>query len=95
MSSVVTEDFEQIIRALQDYIEEMSRCTEDMKRAAAECNDNMGSDEIGRKTLEKVNDCAVKLNNSIDDAADLEKRLSHKLNQILCDLNQYGYKGGN
>lgn len=88
-TQVNTESFEQLITLLGQYIENMSACAEALNQAAGQCNDNLGSEEIGRIVIDKVQNCHVKITNSINDASGLKNAATAKLHAIEAALNKF------
>ncbi len=84
-----TESFRQMIQSLKSYVDDMSNCLEEFKRATQECDANLGSDEIGQATIANAESCKKKLESTVLEASELQKKLETKIANIEQTINDY------
>lgn len=80
--NVDSEALLQAANALSIYIDEVRNNIQRMKDAATDCSDNMGSDEISRKAIVKLEDCIKGMNKTLAEAGELRKKILKKKNEI-------------
>lgn len=76
------EDFEMAAAALQEYIDDVQANVDIMKRAAADCSDNLGSDVFSARAVAQVEECAASLSGTLVQAGELRALLLKKAQEI-------------
>ena len=74
-----TEALQQVANALGNYITNVNQNIKRMEDAAIDCRDNMGSDDISKKSIEKLEASTVSLKVAMREAEELKKELTGQL----------------
>lgn len=78
-------DIESLIHVsnlLGTYITEVNRDIQKMKHAAIDCGDNMGNDELSRRAINDLNECAQELSKTTAEAEKLRKEILKQIKLI-------------
>lgn len=76
------EKYEELIRALQTFNQEIIQSAENMSNGAKKCMDVMGSDELSRNSADKVQAAVSKYRNVTLKSTELQKKLAREMENI-------------
>lgn len=81
-NNVDTEALREVVAALEVYITDMNGYIAQMKDAAQDCSDNMGSDRYSAKAIDNLDECVVKLEQAMEDAEELRQAIYNTIIRI-------------
>lgn len=87
--TVDSEALGQAAAALAVYISGVQENIQQMRDAATDCSDNMGSDVYSQKAIAKLQDCIKELTVTLDEAQELRRKILTKKQQIESSISLF------
>ncbi len=74
-NNVDTEALREVVAALTEYTTDMNGYIAQMRDAAQDCSDNMGSDRYCAKAIENLDDCIDNLKGAMEYAEEIRRAI--------------------
>lgn len=76
-------------KALGNYIDEVSTCIKNLRANAEDCRDNMGSDDLSNKAVNKLSESLNEIDRALAEADELKNAIAKKVSEIEQLRNDY------
>ena len=76
-------------KVLENYIDEVSTCIKNLRANAEDCRDNMGSDDLSNKAVNKLSESLDEIDRALAEADELKNAIAKKVSEIEQLRNDY------